>query len=165
MPQCAALVVAMGDTSRRYAGGREIHDLFREIFMTHAALTRIMDRVHEQAGLSTSQHKIMRCLIGSGPATVPDMAAALGVSRQFVQTVCNHLASRGSIEFTPNPRHKRSKLVAATEAGRAAFRQARDREDAIIANALPTMDAEKVTDACQLMGAVRAALAQVPEET
>ncbi len=154
----------MADTSCHYAGGREIHDFFREIFMTHAALTRIMDRVHEQAGLSTAQHKIMRRLKGSGPATVPDMAAALGVSRQFIQTVCNHLASRGFIEFTPNPRHKRSKLVTPTEAGQAAFRQARDREDAIIANALPEMDSEKVAEACQLMGVVREALAQVPEE-
>lgn len=154
----------MADRSRHYAGGREIHDFFREIFMTHAALARIMDRVHEQAGFSTAQHKIMRRLSGSGTATVPDLAAALGVSRQFVQTVCNHLASRGFIEFAANPRHKRSKLVAPTEAGHAAFRQARDREDAIIANALPEMDFEKVADASRLMGLVREALAAIPDE-
>ena len=64
----------------------------------------------------------------------------MGVSRQFVQTVCNDMLSRGFIEFTDNPRHKRSKLAALTESGRIAFRQARQKENEIIEQALPGID-------------------------
>jgi DNA-binding MarR family transcriptional regulator len=42
------------------------------------------------------------------------------------------LVFRGFIEFTDNPRPKRSKLAALTESGRIAFRQARQKENEII---------------------------------
>ena len=79
------------------------HDLFREVFKLQAALSNVMDRVHEHAGLSTSQNKIMRTLQEISPATVPDLAVRLNVSRQFVQTVCNHLSAMALVEFTENP--------------------------------------------------------------
>jgi len=144
--------------------GKQLHDLFREVFKLHAALSGIMDKVHEQAGLSISQHKILRALSDIGPATVPDMAALLGVSRQFVQTVCNDLLSRGFIEFTDNPRHKRSKLAASTESGRIAFRQARQKENEIIEQAMPGIDPDKATDARELLERIRKAVQKIPNE-
>lgn len=65
-----------------------------------------MDKVHRQAGMSTSLHKVIRIIRDAGPLTAPDIAALLGVSRQLVQTVCNDLMARGLIEFKDNPRHK-----------------------------------------------------------
>ena len=112
--------------------GRALHDLFRELFALHASLSAIMDRVHAEAGLTTPQLKVMRILSHAGPTTVPDMAARLEVSRQSVQTVCNALLSSGFLEFRDNPRHKRSKLVALTEAGRVTHKDAQEREETII---------------------------------
>ncbi len=106
----------------------------------------------------------MRALSHIGPATVPDMAAVLGVSRQFVQTVCNDMLSRGFIEFTDNPRHKRSKLAALTESGRIAFRQARQKENEIIEKALPQIDPDKATEACKLLEFVRKAVQKIPDD-
>ena len=147
----------------KHKTGKALHDLFREVFKLHTALFEIMDRVHEQAGLSTSQHKIMSALSNIGPGTVPDIAAALGVSRQFVQTVCNDLLSRGFLEFTDNPRHKRSKLAALTEPGRSAFRQARQKENEIIERALPNIDPGKATEACELLGNIRKTVQKIPD--
>ena len=138
--------------------GKALHDLFREVFKLQAALSGIMDRVHEQAGLSTSQIKIMRVLSRIGPATVPDIAAVLGVSRQFVQTVCNNLLSCEFTEVAVNPRHKRSKLLALTKRGRNAFRQARKNEDKIIGQALPEIDPVRVREACELLESIRTAV-------
>lgn len=135
--------------------GQAIHDLFLEVFALHAALSGIMDTIHEQAGLNTSQHKIMRTLTHLGSATVPDMAARLGVSRQFVQTVCNKLSALGYIEFIDNPRHKRSRLAMLTEPGRAVFQQSRQKENAIIQRALPETDPEKVAEARALLEHLR----------
>jgi len=154
----------MAEKTIKHTAGKELHDLFREVFELHAALSSIMDKVHEQAGLSTSQHKIMRALSHIGPGTVPDMAAVLGVSRQFVQTVCNDMLSRGFIEFTDNPRHKRSKLAALTESGRIAFRQARQKENEIIEQALPGIDSDKVIEACKLLECVRKAVQKIPND-
>ena len=88
----------------------------------------------------------------------------LGVSRQFVQTVCNDMLSRGFIEFTDNPRHKRSKLAALTESGRIAFRQARQKENEIIEQALPGIDSDKVIEACKLLECVRKAVQKIPND-
>lgn len=154
----------MEEKNIKPTAGKQLHDLFREVFKLQAALSRIMDKVHEQAGLSTSQHKIMGALIHIGPGTVPDMAAVLGVSRQFVQTVCNDLLSRGFIEFTDNPRHKRSKLASLTESGCIAFRQARQKENEIIEQAMPGIDPEKATDARELLECIRKAMQKIPND-
>ena len=154
----------MAEKTIKHATGKALHDLFGEVFELHNALSTIMDKVHEQAGLSTSQHKIMRALSHIGPGTVPDMAAVLGVSRQFVQMVCNDLLSRRFIEFTDNPRHKRSKLAALTESGRIAFRQARQKENEIIKQALPGIDPDKAIEACKLLKCVRKAVLKIPND-
>ncbi len=147
----------------KHKTGKALHDLFREVFKLHTALSEIMDRVHEQAGLSTSQHKIMRALSNLGAGTVPDIAAVLGVSRQFVQKVCNDLLSCEFLEFTDNPRHKRSKLAALTELGRSAFRQARQKENEIIEKALPNIDPEKVTETRELLECIRKTVQKIPD--
>ena len=148
----------MVEKNAKYKTGKALHDLFREVFKLQAALSAIMDTVHEQAGLSTSQHKIMRAVSQIGPATVPDVAAVLGVSRQFVQTVCNNLLSCEYIKFRANPRHKRSKLVALTERGRNAFQQARRNENKIIEQALPGIDPQKAIEARKLLASIRTAV-------
>ena len=152
------MVVAMTKKAIQHHSGQVLHDLFREVFALHAALSAVMDKVHEQAGLNTSQHKIMRSLTQIEPATVPDIGAMLGVSRQFVQTVCNDLLARGFIEFKKNPRHKRSKFAELTETGRIAFRNARQKENQIVEQALPEIDPERAKETRELLKCIREAL-------
>ena len=137
---------------------KELHDLFREVFKLQATLSAIMDKVHDQAGLSTSQHKIIRALNHIGKATVPDIAAELGVTRQFVQTVCNDLLTCGFIKFADNPRHKRSKLAELTEPGRIALQQARQKENKIIEEVLPAIHPAKAKEAGNLLELIRKAV-------
>lgn len=140
------------------SGGKEIHDLFREVFVLHGVLSHVMDMVHEQAGLSTSKHRIMRSLIRMGPATVPDVAAVLNVSRQFVQKTCNELYADGFIEFRDNPRHKRSKFVLLTKSGESAFAQARQKENAIIEQVMPDIDPDRAAEAREILKSIRKAI-------
>ena len=93
------------------------------------------------------------------------MAFELGVSRQSVQVICNDLFSRNLIEFTENPRHKRSKLATLTEKGRNALRRARQKEYRIIEQVLPGMDPDKAMEACELLAYIRKAVQKIrPEE-
>jgi DNA-binding MarR family transcriptional regulator len=145
---------------RRYATGEQLHDLFHEVFALRDALSEVMDDVHERAGLRTAQCRIADALDRLGPAPVPQVAASLGVSRQFVQTVCNELEAMGLAQFSDSPRHKRSKLVSLTEKGRRILDRSGRAEAAIIEKALPDVDAAKVTGAAALLrgigGRVRA---------
>lgn len=135
--------------------GEALHDLFREVFALQATLLRVMDKAHEQAGLSTPQRKVIQLLNRLGSATVPDMAFEFGVSRQSVQVVCNDLLSRGLIEFTENPRHKRSKLGVLTKTGHRAFLQAQQKEYQVIEQLFPEIEPEKAADTCKTLARIR----------
>jgi DNA-binding MarR family transcriptional regulator len=149
------MVVKKTARDRRNETGQVLHDLFREIFELHSVLSKIMDRVHAKAGFSTSQKKIMQTLDYMGSATVPDMAASLGVSRQFVQTVCNDLLALGLLKFRDNPRHKRSKIASLTDQGITTFRNAQQNENMIIEEALPDIETYRIKDAHELLQHIR----------
>jgi DNA-binding MarR family transcriptional regulator len=70
-----------------------------------------------------SRWGMLNTLVNQGPMTVPDIARMRPVSRQHIQALANEMAAEGLVEFIENPRHKRSKLVAATDQGRALFKQ------------------------------------------
>jgi len=133
------------------ATGEELHNLFHEVFLLHDALVQVMDAVHERAGLRTSQCKVADAIERLGAAPVPEIAASLGVSRQFVQTTCNEMEKAGLIGFRASPRHKRSKLASLTEKGRRVVARAGGAEAAIIEGALPNVDSDRVEDAHELL--------------
>lgn len=141
------------------ASGEDLHELFHEVFLLHAALSAVMDDVHERAGLRTSQVKVADALERAGPASVPEIAARLGVSRQFVQTVCNEFEEMGLIEFQDSPRHKRSKLVVLTEKGRRTLARTGRSEAAIIEKAMPDIDGKATGAATTLLKELREKLA------
>lgn len=152
----------MTEKSKKHAKGQTLHDLFREVFALHGELSKLVDSVHAQAGMSTSKLKIVNALIQIGPATVPDIAARLDVSRQFVQTVCNDLLERDYISLSDNPRHKRSKLMSLTDAGRLAYSKARRNENRLIEQVLPTIESERALGACEVLMEIRQAIHKMP---
>jgi DNA-binding MarR family transcriptional regulator len=137
------------------ASGAALHDLFREVFALQAALAGIMDAVHAEAGLTTSQHRIIRALEAEERATVPRLATTLGVSRQFVQTACNAMNAAGLVAYRENPHHRRSRRVFLTQKGRKAFREARRKENAIIARNLPDIDTAEAEAAAGILAEIR----------
>ncbi|MCF8034981.1 MAG: MarR family transcriptional regulator [Desulfarculaceae bacterium] len=129
------------------ATGRELHDLFEEVFHLQAVLATVVDHVHEEAGLGSPHQKVAEILARRGPSTVPEVAAEMEVSRQFVQTVCYRLEEQGLVEFSPNPRHKRSRLVSLTKQGQATLDEVRRKEAAIVKSALPKVERRAVIQA------------------
>lgn len=140
---------------KEIATGAQIHELFREVFQLYEVLSSITDIIHEQAGLGTSQRKIMRVLDIYGQTTVPYIASKLGVSRQSVQTICNGLISQGHLESTENPIHKRSKLIGLSKTGRDALGQAQENENRIIESAQPSMNSAEIIQATELLNRIK----------
>lgn len=97
--------------------GDALFDLLYQISFTYF-------RLQETAGsqgsgdLTLGQLSLLRSLAREGPQTVPDIARARPVARQPVQRMADELSARGLVRFEPNPRHRRSRLVALTAAGR-----------------------------------------------
>ena len=77
---------------------------------------------------STGRRSVLRSLGREGPQTVPAMARVRTVSRQHVQTLVDELMRDGLVTRIENPRHRRSKLVALTDSGKAFLRQMEARE-------------------------------------
>src|SRR5262245_13138758 len=65
----------------------------------------------------------MRSLALLGPLTVPQIAQMRPTSRQRMQRLANELAAEGLVEFTDNPKHRRSKLVRLTPKGDVRYRE------------------------------------------
>ena len=94
---------------------------------------------------------MLQTLQHHGPQTVPQLAAVRSTSRQNIQVLVDRLEAAGYITFQTNPDHKRSVLVALTDAGRALLVSANEREAGLLANLLPHTTEAEVLAAAQLL--------------
>jgi DNA-binding MarR family transcriptional regulator len=78
--------------------------------------------LHDGSGIFSGMRAVMESLVMGGAKTVPEIARVRPVSRQHIQILVNDLLALGYVEYQDNPAHRRSKLVAVTDAGEAAFK-------------------------------------------
>ncbi|OGR37631.1 MAG: hypothetical protein A2051_03090 [Desulfovibrionales bacterium GWA2_65_9] len=147
--------------AQKAATGQDLHDLFMSVYHIHATLEKMTDLVHERSGMSTPWRRMLGLLLHVGRMTIPDIAARLSVSRQFVLKTCNDMADAGLIGYAENPRHKRSRLVVSTEEGRESFEAAKHGEREIICQVLPSIDADATREAAALLEDIRLRLLAV----
>ena len=126
------------ETLRTALALRQLIDETRGLFHK---LGRAAERLHETDALSGGERAVLLELADAGPRTVPDMARRRHVSRQHIQATVNPLLERGLLELAENPRHRRSKLVRITAAGRDVARRIRSREGLVIAAVVPRLRA------------------------
>ncbi len=129
-----------------------------EIFATFFRLRAVgkqLGAVSESGGGSWG---LMRSLAIEGPRTVPELARARPVARQWIQQLADELAERGLIEFLPNPRHKRSSLVALTPAGRTEYRRLNARVARLTRRLARAVPADDLARAAATLRRLRAAL-------
>lgn len=107
--------------------------------------------LHRDSGISGGMRAVLESVIAGGPQTVPQMARVRPVSRQHIQGLVNSLLEAGLVEMTENPAHKRSKLVTATTAGRAAFASMRTREAEAFARLPLARSAPELVAATQVL--------------
>ena len=68
--------------------------------------------------LPGAEQAVLEIIGRSEPITVPQIARERSTSRQNIQILVDRLAAQGRVEFSTNPAHKRSALVALTQAGK-----------------------------------------------
>ncbi len=137
------------------AVGRVCHELLREVSLLARAMEKATEIIHKDTGLTCAQRRILRQLIGVGPATVSDMARVHGLSRQSQQNLVNELLKKGMVRQEENPRHGRSLLIVSTEEGISAFKRAREEEDRVIEGVLGLADEGRLKDSLNLLNEIR----------
>ena len=95
------------------------------VFRLNAQLLNQGDRLVAPLGLTSARWQVLGAIALAGePQTAPQIASAMGISRQAVQKQLNVALRGGLIESSPNPRHERSPLHTLAEKGRAAYDEA-----------------------------------------
>lgn len=88
------------------------------------------------------------------PVTVSELARYMGLTRQAVQRLAGDMARDGLVEFAANPSDARAMHLLLTEAGRAAYDDALEREWQW-ANAIAhDFDEQQITNAVTLLEAI-----------
>ncbi len=101
-------------------------DVFTEVvlavFRLNGALLEAGDRLVQPLGLTSARWQVMGAVaLASKPLTVPQIANAMGITRQGVQKQVNALVAEGLLVIHPNPGHKRSPLIAFSEQGKCVY--------------------------------------------
>lgn len=97
-------------------------DLYRIIWMSRPLMQAAEASVEQGlvgTGLTVRMRAVLEILHEHGDATVPEIAQVLEIKRQYVQVMVNDTLAAGLVVQRPNPRHKRSTMLALTDPGRA----------------------------------------------
>jgi DNA-binding MarR family transcriptional regulator len=89
-------------------------------FRLNGQFLEVAERLARPAGLSAAWWQVLGAVLNQ-PLPVAGIAREMGITRQSVQRIADLLVDRGLAEYRDNPAHRRAKLVAPAQRGRAAI--------------------------------------------
>ena len=93
-------------------------DIMLTVFRVNGRLLEKGDQMVEPLKLTSARWQVLGAIsLAEQPLSAPQVAEAMGITRQGAQKQLNNLAREGFLEQRPNPRHERSPLYALTELG------------------------------------------------
>ncbi len=96
--------------------------LAKAVFRLNGKFLAVGEELARSAGMTASWWLVLGTAL-SAPRSVADIGREVGVTRQSIQRTADLLVRHGLAEYLSNPAHRRAKLLAPTEAGRAAIRR------------------------------------------
>jgi len=127
-------------------------DLVLSIFRLNGLLIAEGDAMTEKLGLTHARWKVIGAVaLSRNGLTVPGIARVLGQSRQAVQRITDVMASDGLLEYSSNPKHKRSVLVLLSEQGKEVYNTLREVQDPWAIDATGEIPAEELETALRLI--------------
>jgi DNA-binding MarR family transcriptional regulator len=130
-------------------------DLIRTVLRMNATAQKSATRMMRGTGITNARWQTLSELFALDCfVTVSELARYMGLTRQAVQRLADDMASDGLVKFAANPGDARAMHLLLTEAGRAAYHDALEREwqwtNAIAAD----FDAAQITSAVALLEAI-----------
>lgn len=93
-----------------------VNDLVLSIFWLNGFFLDAADRLTAGSGLTTARWQVLGAVLHE-PLTVAAIARNMGLARQSVQRTADLLVEQGLCEYSPNPAHRRAKLLSPTDHG------------------------------------------------
>lgn len=112
-------VVNLGPVSTQ--AGRAFTDFLMQVFPLNHRLSAAGEALARSGGQTLARWLVLEA-IQDHPATVADIARAMGQARQGVQRLADLLVERGDAAYQTNPKHRRASLLSITPAGLASLR-------------------------------------------
>jgi DNA-binding MarR family transcriptional regulator len=130
-------------------------DLIRTVLRMNATVQKSGTRLMRGTGITNARWQALSELFAlEQRVTVSELARHMGLTRQAIQRLADDMASDGLVEFVENPGDARAMHLLLTEAGRAAYDDALEREwqwsNAIAAD----FDAAQIDRAVALLEAI-----------
>jgi DNA-binding MarR family transcriptional regulator len=95
------------------------------VFRVNGRLLEKGDQLVGSLNLTSARWQVLGAVALAGkPLSAPQIAEAMGITRQGAQKQLNKLEEDGFFEQSLNPRHQRSPLYALTELGKRTFAKA-----------------------------------------
>lgn len=106
----------------RTRAGDALTDVVIATFQLDGRLMEVARRLARAGGITATEWRVLGGVLDE-PHSVAEIGRLMGMTRQGVQRVADHLVARGLADYRPNPAHRRAKLLVCTEAGYWAIRQ------------------------------------------
>ena len=104
--------------------GSAMTEFFLEAFRLRGALIDAGDRISRPLGLTAARWQVLSSVARAPqPSPVAHIARELGLARQSVQRLTDHLVTEGLLDYRDNPHHRRAPLVMITSRGKKVFDQ------------------------------------------
>ena len=127
-------------------------DLVISVFRVNGLLIAQGDSMTRELGLTSARWRVIGVVaLSSAGVTVPGIARVLGQSRQAVQRITDVMVQDGLLEYSRNPRHKKSVLVNLSEAGKSAYSRLREVQDPWALVTTEDMSVESLETALKVM--------------
>ena len=150
-------------TARKKVEVGILSDLIISIFRVNALLLERGDRLVEPLQLTSARWQVLGAVaLAATPLTTPQIAEAMGITRQGAQKQLNRMVEEALFEVHANPRNLRSPLYALTDTGREKFEQAMQLQSAWAANLAKGLSRDELEASLQLMNGLYTRLNSLP---
>jgi DNA-binding MarR family transcriptional regulator len=119
-------------------------------FKLNGQFLDVAEHLARPAGVTAAWWQVLGAVLRD-PLPVAGIAREMGITRQSVQRIADLLVDRGLAEYRDNPAHRRAKLVAPTEQGRAAIAKIRPGHAAFARRLARTMGPDELANALAAM--------------
>ena len=92
------------------------------VFRLNGQFLAVSEELARPAGLTAAHWQVLGAVLDTA-LPVSGIARVMGITRQSVQRIADLLVREGLAVNEPNPAHRRAKLLAPTDTGRAAIRR------------------------------------------
>lgn len=143
------------------ADARELYAVLRRVRPLHLLSARAVTAALDQDQVTMGVRALLETLLDTGPAPVPALARTLTMPRQVIQRLVDQALALDLVATAPNPAHRRSPLVALTDAGRATFGRVHAAELRTLATIAAELDPGDVAAAVRVLDALVAGVGRI----